>query len=132
VGHALGLGDVEFSSASGDYIDDNFNGTTNSLLNSFAASIDSGHPEATVGIQKHMFDAALFDSDNPASGAPFLLMETNGDSGSPSPAQLDNDSFAGRQYLYPVAVPEPNAWLMMGLVVSLIASWKTIASSKTR
>lgn len=132
IGHSIGLADVELAAAAGTYIDDNFDGTTNSLLNSFAGTIDPDHPESTSGIQENLFAATLFDSDNVASGAPFLLMETDGDSGAPSPAALDNDSFAGRQYLYPVAVPEPGAWLMMCLIVSVASTSKLLHLHSSR
>ncbi|MFC1757836.1 hypothetical protein ACFL2H_03590 [Planctomycetota bacterium] len=87
-------------------------------MNSFAASIDTSHPEATIGISKYTVASALFDSDDPGgTDAPFLLMETNGDPG--SSGALGNDAYAGRQYLYPTAVPEPRAWLLLSVIVGL-------------
>ncbi|MCA9215197.1 MAG: hypothetical protein KDB27_19150 [Planctomycetales bacterium] len=115
IGHAIGLDDIENSGAAGEFIDDNYDGTTSSLLNSFAGIIDTSHPESTAGISKYTVPSSLFDADNPTTGAPFLLMETNGDPG--ASGILGNDAYAGRQYLYPAtAVPEPAAWMLLGCV----------------
>ena len=131
IGHAIGLADVEDAGSAGEFIDDNFDGTTASLENSFAAMINTAHPEATVGISKHSVVPALFDADDPGgTDAPFLLMETNGDPG--GLGVLGNDAFAGRQYLYPVAVPEPRAWALIGVVASVMSLKQGLRHRKRR
>lgn len=116
IGHVLGIGDIDLAggAAAGNYWDDQAVSTTGHLTNSFASLIDPLDPEGSAGIAKRTFDASLFDSD--ANDAPYLLMESNGDGLAPTPAALDNDTFAARQFLYPVAVPEPGAYLYLALV----------------
>jgi hypothetical protein len=138
IGHALGLADVEIASDGTNsnlvsaYLDDDNVTTTAHLVDSFASVIDPLDPESSIGdtLVENLFSSALFDADNASTGAPFLLMETNGDSGAPVPAVLSNDEFAGRQFLYPVAIPEPSAAIFMGLLIVVGGGWQAWASRR--
>jgi hypothetical protein len=120
IGHALGLGDLEFSSGLGGgsgFIDDDYDPTTSAsaaatLTNSFALEIDPLDPDASP-LQTYPGD--LDGDPGLDSEGVTLLMETDGifdllDLLLPPITQplLQNDEFAGRQFLYPVAVPEPS------------------------
>jgi hypothetical protein len=110
IGHALGLGDVDFN---GPFIDDNYDAASSAtalatLTNSFANLIDPLDPSASPltpyfvangdpGVDTAGVDI-LMESALPV--APFFN-NTN---------PLRNDDFAGRQFLYPTfPVPEPSA-----------------------
>jgi hypothetical protein len=134
IGHTLGLADVELAADATSHPGnmslflDNQSPvvTTAHLVDSSAHLINTSIPEDSIGatIFGSTFDPSLFDSDDVNTGAPFLLMETDGDPGFPDPAALGNDDFAGRQFLYPVAIPEPSAFLFLGVVTAVGGSFK--------
>ena len=114
IGHALGLGDLEFPSGLGggsDFLDDDYDPSTSAsaaatLTNSFALSIDPYDPDSTP-LQAFGGDMAT-DPGLESAGAE-LLMETGGfDDLLYTEPRLQNDEFAGRQFLYPIVVPEPS------------------------
>ena len=115
IGHSLGLKDVDVvAGPNGDFIDDNFDGTNSTtaeatLTNSFALLIDPLDPSNspltfyTVDNADPGFDTAGVN----------ILMESNLPGpliGDPSP--LRNDDYAGRQFLYPVIIPEPSSYVL--------------------
>ena len=116
IGHALGLGDVDTDINFGLFIDDNFDGTTSAtalatLTNPWAQLVNPINPAASP--------LALFNvaDGNPGVDTPGvdILMETNipgALEGDPTP--LQNDDFGGRQFLYPVVVPQAPSLLLMG------------------
>ena len=108
IGHALGLADLE--STSTPFFDDDLDlsspaAALATLTNAFAPLIDVFDPEASP-----LVAYPLSLNTNPGLDSPgvTLLMETEGifDLLFTEP-RLQNDEFAGRQFLYPVAAPEP-------------------------
>jgi hypothetical protein len=120
IGHTIGLTDVEvFPGTIGTnspFFDNNYDGTNSAtafvtLTDPFAQLIDPLDPDSTplIGI------ASTLDGD-PGLATPGveILMESFGvldllD----APIPLQNDDFAGRQYLYPVLIPEPSTVLLL-------------------
>jgi hypothetical protein len=116
LGHALGMSDADVQAGpSGNFIDDNYNGSTNAtalatLTNSWAALVNASNPAASAGLSLYFV----------ANGAPGIdtagvniLMESQGLGGKfGNLTPLSNDDFGGRQFLYPY-VPEP---AMLGLL----------------
>ena len=112
----MGLGDVDTDINFGLFIDDNFDGTTSAtalatLTNPWAQLVNPINPAASP--------LALFNvaDGNPGVDTPGIdiLMETNipgALEGDPTP--LQNDDFGGRQFLYPVVVPQAPSLLLMG------------------
>ena len=104
IGHALGLNDVDVASgATGNFIDDNFNGANNAtvvntLTNSFALQVNPLNP-AVSPLGKFFVNNGIPGFDT--AGAD-ILMESNT---AGSITGLQNDDFAGRQFLYPEAPP---------------------------
>ena len=117
IGHALGLGDVEVAAGAygvfSNFYDDNFDDTSHdtareTLTNSFAGLIDPFDPDQSPAVKQYdvckQEDPADFYSctDGPGIHTPGvdLVME-----GSTLPLnerpRLQNDEFAGRQFLYP-------------------------------
>jgi hypothetical protein len=123
IGHALGLADLE--STATPFFDDDLDLSSPSaalatLTNPFASLIDVFDPEATP-----LVSYALSLNANPGLDSPgvTLLMETEGifDLLFTEP-RLQNDEFAGRQFLYPVPAPEPGLGVSLGAgLVGLVA-----------
>lgn len=120
LGHALGLADLE--SLGPPFLDDDYDPASSAtalatLTNAFARLIDAQNPSASP-LRTILADI----SRNPGLDTPgvTLLMETEGylDLLFTTP-KLQNDEFAGRQFLYPVVVPEPDglAMLVVGGIV---------------
>lgn len=123
IGHALGLSDLEGPSGIGGgsgFFDDNFDPSTSltaaeTLNNSFALLVDPYDPDDSPLLETSEdmnMDPGL---DSPGVN---LLMETEGIFNLlGQPPFLQNDEFAARQFLYPVAVPEPTfpTMLLMGV-----------------
>ena len=119
IGHALGLADLEanpsFGAVSGFLDDDGDLSTTATaeatLTNAFSALIDPADPDQS-NLQSIPGD---IDTD-PGIESPGvrLLMESGAYEVLRYDAQkLQNDEIAGRQFLYPVPVPEPGVGLML-------------------
>lgn len=122
IGHALGLADLE--SAGEAFLDDDFDASTSAsalatLTNAFASVIDPLDPDATP---LRAFTGSLNADPGLDSPGVSLLMESEGifDLLFTEP-RLQNDEFAARQFLYPVAVPEPgiDALLVAGIAALL-------------
>ena len=124
IGHALGLADLEGPTSPGNvsaFLDDDYDASSAAtaaatLGNSFVLSIDPFDPDASP---LQAFSAQLNTDPGIDSPGVQLLMESQGIFdllGSDVP--LQNDEFAARQFLYPVAVPEPDpdAMLWMGML----------------
>lgn len=110
IGHAIGLGDVDvYPDVLGvfsPFFDDDYDGANSAtalatLTNSFALEIDPLDPDSTP----------LLPSFSDLNGDPGLdtpgvdiVMEGASNSGV-VPADLQNDDFAGRQFLYPLPPP---------------------------
>lgn len=121
IGHALGLADLEADVSSGvvsGFLDDDYDPTNNAtalatLTNSFALMIDPLDPEAS-GLQSYV--ASLATAPGLESAGVELLMESSGLFDLTFASQkLQNDDVAGRQFLYPVVVPEPSLGLMLAV-----------------
>lgn len=107
LGHSLGLGDVENAGANGQFVDDNYDDSTDAtalatLTNPFTDLIDPLNPGDS--------SLSLFtvDSGRPGFQTPQvdILMESNGVGIGPTNpidnlTPLTNDDYAGRQFLYP-------------------------------
>lgn len=119
IGHALGLADLEGPTSPGNvsaFLDDDYDSTSaataqQTLGNSFVLSIDPLDPD---GSPLQAFSAQLNTDPGLDSPDVQLLMESEGifDLLSADPL-LQNDEFAARQFLYPVAVPEPGLRAML-------------------
>jgi hypothetical protein len=130
IGHALGLYDVDvdidfgISACCGTrFYDDNYDDTSSAtalatLTNSFAGVIDPFDPDNSPSLMLtdvcEGTGTSLFDcTGDPGIDTPgvTLLMET-----SPTPGEtwmgLQNDEYAGRQFLYPHVIPEPSTLFM--------------------
>jgi hypothetical protein len=118
IGHAIGFADFWMypgvGGAFSPFLDDNYDGTTAAtaratLTNSFASMIDPYDPDSTP-----LLRIPLPLDTNPGLYTPgvHMLME---ELFVPS---MSNNEFAGRQFLYPFVVPEPDAvWLLAPLVL---------------
>ena len=139
IGHALGLADLETSPATSlvsGFLDDDYDPTSSAtalatLTNVSALAIDPFDPDASPLLSY----AGNLDADPGIDtlGAA-LLMESEGwvDLIFVQP-KLQNDDVAGRQFLYPVPLPEPGTGLMLFVgVVTLLALAGTRASSPAR
>ena len=117
IGHALGLGDVDFNP--GNFIDDNFDGSSSAsalatLTNTWAALVNPLNPAASP-LQLYNVPNADPGVDTPGVD---ILMESflpTALIGNPNP--LQNDDYGTRQFLYPTltAVPEPATLVLTGL-----------------
>ena len=108
IGHALGLNDVEL--ANGSFIDDNYDGSSETaanatLTNEFSHLINVVDPSQSLGL-------SFFDVPNTVLGLEasnvHILMESAIDL--EQLGALTADEFAGRQFLYPI--PEPTLGLL--------------------
>lgn len=124
IGHALGLADVDVQSGpAGNFIDDNYNGTSNAtalatLTNSWAGLVNPLNPAASAGL-------SLYTVANGAPGIDTtgvnILMESEGLGGQfGNLFPLSNDDFGGRQFLYPW-IPEPASIGLLGFAAMSIA-----------
>lgn len=116
IGHALGLGDVDFPRNPGSFIDDNYDGSSSAtalltLTNSWASLVNPFDPSASP---LFLFDVPYADPGIDTVGVD-ILMESFipfalfGDS-----TPLRNDDFGGRQFLYPfVPIPEPSSIVLL-------------------
>jgi hypothetical protein len=126
IGHALGLADLESPTTPGSvsaFLDDNFSPASSTaaretLTNSFALTIYPLDPDSSP-LQAYWSNLGA----DPGTGTDgvALLMESQGifDLLGADPV-LQNDEFAGRQFLYPIQIPEAGAGAMLATgVVSL-------------
>ena len=119
IGHALGFGDVDLNSGpNGNYIDDNYNGANSAtalatLTNSFAGLINPLNPSLSpLGIYTVANGNPGFDTP----GVEILMESQMSGFFFGNPNMMQNDEFAGRQFLYPVMpVPEPATIAVLGL-----------------
>ncbi len=120
IGHAIGLGDVDFGGA---FIDDNYDpdDPLQTLTNSWALLVDPFDPVGSIGLG--VFDVPSTDLQTYGVD---ILMESNGlGIGPTNPISerfpLRNDDYAMRQFLYPVvAVPESRCWLIVYVIQMLL------------
>jgi hypothetical protein len=124
IGHALGLADVDLNSGpNGTFIDDNFNGSSSAtalatLTNSFALLVNPMNPAVSP------LSLYTVQNGDPGFDTPGveILMESAISGffiGNPNP--LQNDDFAGRQFLYPTfPVPEPATMAALALGAALL------------
>lgn len=112
IGHTLGLADVDFQSGpGGTFVDDNYNSNNAAatLSNSFAGMVNIANPSASAGLSLYTIPTATFSQ----TGVD-IMMESNISSFFLTNS-LQNDDFAGRQFLYPTAVPEPATMAVLAL-----------------
>ena len=120
IGHSVGLGDVEDFGNNG-FIDDDYDPADplGTLTNSWAGLVNPFDPSASAGLR-------IYDVPNDADGLDAdgvdILMESN----IPltffqNGAELRNDDFGTRQFLYPsvAPVPEPAAGLLVAAAAGL-------------
>lgn len=121
IGHALGLADLE--SAASPFRDDDYDPTSPAsalatLTNPFALLVDPSDPSASA-----LLSITSGINANPGLDTPgvTLLMETEGifDLLFAEP-RLQVDEFAGRQFLYPVAAPEPGIAIGVGVGIAAL------------
>jgi hypothetical protein len=126
IGHALGLADVEvFPGPSGlnsPYFDDDYDDTSSAtalatLTNSFSLLIDPFDPDSSVLME---FLGTLNTDPGLDTFGVDILMETNIPALDIS-APLQNDDFAGRQFLYPLPLPEPGQEILLAAGIAGLA-----------
>ncbi len=133
IGHALGLADLEAPTTPGDtsaFLDDDYDGTSSAsalatLTNSFALVIDVFDPDASP-LQAYSGDLNL-DPGVDTAGVEILMESDDFLDLLAIEPKLQNDDFAGRQFLYPVPVPEPRygvALVAGALAVTLWAVYR--------
>ncbi|MBB6431550.1 M57 family metalloprotease [Algisphaera agarilytica] len=101
IGHAIGLGDVDFPGSNG-FIDNNYdpNNPTATLTDSWADLVNPLNPADSAGLSLYTVPNSSQGVDAPGVD---ILMESNIPSVffSQGYAELQNDDFGGRQFLYP-------------------------------
>lgn len=122
IGHAIGLGDVEGNINPGAFIDDNYDGSTNAtalatLTNNWVHLVNVNNPALSP-----LFRFTPGISPGTSTPGVDILMESNGlgiSSGNPitNLIPLSNDDYNTRQFLYPIAIPEPTTVALMGISV---------------
>jgi len=137
IGHALGFADLEAPTTPGSvsaFIDDDYDSSSSvsalaTLTNSYALSIYPFDPEMS-GLQS--FSPELNVDPGIDTEGVELLMESEGifDLLGTDPV-LQNDEFAGRQFLYPIAVPEPGAGAMLVVGVAALTLWSERFRTRT-
>ena len=128
IGHVLGFADLEASvegSLVSAFLDDDYDPNSSAqagatLTNPFALAVDPYDPDGS-GLSSH---AGSMGSDPGLSSLGVeLLMESDGFFDLTHATQkLQNDEIAGRQFLYPVALPEPGVGLMLAVGAATL-SW---------
>lgn len=123
IGHAIGLGDVEGSINPGAFLDDNFDPTSSAtalatLNNNWVNLVDIFNPAASPLAR---YTVPFGDPGTTTAGVD-ILMESNGlgiSAGNPvtNLIPLSNDDYNTRQFLYPVAIPEPTTVALMGVSI---------------
>ena len=124
LGHAIGLTDADVfpGMVNSSFLDDDYDGTSSAtalatLTNSFALEIDPFDPVSTPLIQ---VPGDLNGDPGLGTFGVNVLMETDFDfSLALQDPPLQNDDYAGRQYLYPV--PEPALGNLFGLALGALA-----------
>jgi hypothetical protein len=126
IGHAIGLGDVDFPSGNSIWIDDNYDPSTSAtalatLTNSWALLVNPLNPANSPELEIY----------NPANGDPGvdtegvdILMESHIPSslfGLDFP--LQNDDFGMRQFLYPSLAPIPEPATTGLFAAAVTTSW---------
>ena len=124
IGHALGLADLDRDGEA--FLDDDFDPSTSAsalatLTDSFASAIDPLDPDATP---LSVFTGSMNADPGLDTPGVSLLMETDGifDLLYTEP-RLQNDEFAARQFLYPVAVPEPGLGALLATGVPALVAF---------
>ena len=124
IGHALGLADVDFQSGpNGTFIDDNYDGTNNAtaaatLTNSFAGLVNIANPAASA-LNMYFVNNGSPGFDSPGAE---ILMESSISNFFLANPSLQNDDFAGRQFLYPTnPVPEPMSAAVLAIGTAAMA-----------
>lgn len=121
IGHALGLADLEAQTTPGvvsAFLDDNYDPTSSvtaaaTLQNSFALEIDPYDPDLSPLL---VFEPSLNGDPGLLTNGVELLMESDDIFALLfAEPKLQNDEFAGRQFLYPVVVPEASFGFLIGL-----------------
>lgn len=132
IGHAIGLGDVEGSINPGAFIDNNFDPTNSAtalatLTDSWASLVNILDPGASVGLARY---TVPFGDPGTTTNGVDILMESNGLGIAPgNPVTnlfpLSNDDYGTRQFLYPVAIPEPATVLLCSACMGMagVAAW---------
>jgi len=126
IGHTIGLGDVEDFSGNG-FIDNNYSGADplGTLTDSWVHLVDPLNPGASTGL--FLFNVPNADPGIDTPGVD-ILMEGNIPSiFFTSGAQLQNDDFGGRQFLYPelTAVPEPTTAVLFIFAVAAMCPYRS-------
>lgn len=132
IGHALGLADLEAtplaSNVSG-FLDDDYDPSTSASViattsNSFALLIDPADPDATPLLS---FDGNMnTDPGIDTPGVSILMESEDWPEFQFAEPKLQNDDFAGRQFLYPVPEPGTGAMLLVGIgALSLLVRVRT-------
>jgi hypothetical protein len=127
IGHAIGLADVEvFPGDSGfnsPFLDDDYDGSSSAsalatLTNSFALEIDPYDPDATPLLRVM---GELFSDPGLLTPGVDILMESSFNYALAFAATaLQNDDFAGRQFLYPM--PEPALAALLAAPAAALAA----------
>jgi hypothetical protein len=121
IGHALGLADVDtWSGPLGLFLDDNYDGSTSdsaraTLTNSFALLIDPYDPAASP---LSLYAVSPGNPGLDTTGVDILMESRISSAVVARLGALAADDYAGRQYLYPVVIPEPlmSTWLVCGML----------------
>jgi hypothetical protein len=122
IGHAIGLGDVDFPSTPVSFIDDDFDGSTSesvlaTLTNSWALLVNPYDPSASP---LSLYAVANGDPGLDTFGVHILMESHIDDAFLALDPLLQNDDYGGRQFLYPWVAPEPRALVLLaaGLVTA--------------